>query len=106
MTIKAALLAFEVASGNKNDVHNALKWNKATMNLPGLCGYNTAPPWVHRIHEDGQMAGVTPGYVGDLIPVDYSEIHCWEVSHQAVARISYLGLQNASLKPRPPSMEP
>jgi hypothetical protein len=103
-TIQATHLAFEVANGNQHDMKNALQWEDVILNLPGSSSYNPLQPWVYRIRRDKAMAGATPAYMDDLRPVGNSKMHCFAVSHQTASRLSYLGIQNAARKTRPPSL--
>ena len=104
-TIQATHLAFEVANGNQHDMKNALQWEDVILNFPGSSSYNPLQPWVYRIRRDKAMAGATPAYMDDLRPVGNSKMHCFAVSHQTASRLSYLGIQNAARKTRPPSQE-
>jgi hypothetical protein len=52
------------------------------------------------------MAAGVSHFVDDLRPVGPSEEECWEVTHTLACRYSYLGLQIASRKTRPPSQHP
>jgi hypothetical protein len=106
MTIKATHFAYEVVNGCRWSESNALQWKEVRLNLPGDPSYNPLKQWVYRIRVDGFMAGATPAYVDDLRPVEHSENHCFAISHQTESRLSYLGIQNASRKTRPPSQQP
>jgi hypothetical protein len=105
-TSQATHLAYEVANGNQWDVKNALQWEDVVFNLPCSPAYNPLQPWVYRVRQDKSMAGATPAYVDYLRPVGNSESHCFTVSHHTASRLSYLGIQNATRKTRPPSQQP
>jgi hypothetical protein len=106
VTIKQTHLGFEVANGNRLDPKNALRWERAVLNLPGDPVYQPLLPWAYRVRSDGELAGFTLGYVDDLRPVGCSENACWVVLHQTASRLGYLRIQNASRKTRPPSQAP
>jgi len=106
VTIKQMHLGFEMANGNRLDPKNALRWERAVLNLPGDPAYQPLLPWMYRVRSDGELAGSTLCYVDDLRPVGCSGNACWAVLHQIVSRLGYLGIQNASRKTRPPSQAP
>jgi hypothetical protein len=53
-----------------------------------------------------KIAGDIVGFVDDLQASAFSVEEAWQVARQVVARLQYLGIQDAPRKRRPPSMTP
>jgi hypothetical protein len=99
-------LAEELVQGNHHDVNNPLHWKDVILNLPGSDDYQPQLPWVYRTTHGGHLAGVIKRYVDDIRSVGHSESHCWSIGHHVATYYSYLGLQIALRKMRPPSQHP
>lgn len=104
--VQGTLLAEEVAFGDPLDRSNPFQWERVILNLPGSNSYNPMLPWIMRLTQDGKLAGAIKRYVDDLRSVGHSGDHCWQVGHQLATVFSYLGLQIALRKSRPPSQHP
>jgi hypothetical protein len=76
------------------------------LNLPGSPDYNPFLPWSSLHTKSDQLAGTTKRYVNDIRSVGHSENHCWAVTHRVASYFSYLGLQIALRKMRPPTPLP
>ena len=106
LATKYQLLADEVAQGDPQDPSNPFRWARVVMNLPGLPSYDPTQPWVYRTTRDGKKRSGGPTYVDDVRMIGTSLEDCWAVAHQFATRLSYLGIQVASRKTRPPSKTP
>lgn len=107
VAIKGILLAMEVVFGDKDDPNNPYGWMDVVLNLPGSASYDPSKPKVwRRKNKNGDLASTTIGYVDDSRPVAGSQEECWRVMNQTGARLSYLGIQCAARKTRPPSKSP
>jgi len=106
LTIKGLLLGLEWVLGDTLDKNNVLHWTKVRLNLPGDSCYDPGLPWVSKVKEvegQGELAALLVAYVDDLRVAGASEEECWRVMHHICSRLSFLGLQVASRKTRPPS---
>ncbi|MFN9981548.1 MAG: hypothetical protein ACK53Y_16605, partial [bacterium] len=63
-------------------------------------------PWVYRVTRDGSKRNGGPTYVDDVRMMGSSLLACWAVAHQFATLLTYLGIQVASRKTRPPSKRP
>ena len=107
LCVKGLLLGEEVIQGDIRDPKNSFGWDTVLLNLPGDEKYNPSEPRVKRIRKStGKLAAIMVKYVDDLRPTGSSEKECWEATHQAGSRMTYLGLQDATRKTRPPSQTP
>jgi hypothetical protein len=104
--IKGTFLAEEVVKGNRLDRSNPYHWESVLLNLPGSPSYTPSQPWVQLLTHDGKLAGNSIRYVDDLRLVGHSQSHCWELSHRLASTFSFLGLQIALRKFRPPTRQP
>jgi hypothetical protein len=92
--------------GNRLEKSNPYHWNQVHLNLPGSVTYTPSQPWVQHLTHDGHLAGNSVRYVEDLHLVGSSKEHCWQLSHKLATTFSYLGLQIALQKFRPPTQQP
>jgi hypothetical protein len=106
VAVKGTHIAEEAVFGNRHDPKNPFKWSSVRLNLPGMASYTPTLPWVSRLQSDGTLAAGVPRFVDDLRPVGQSEEDCWQVTHAIATRYSFLGLQIAARKIRPPSQHP
>jgi len=105
-SIQGTLLAEEVVRGNRLDPTNPYHWDRVHLNLPGSPSYLPSKPWVQLLTHDGKLSGTSLRYVDDLRLVGHSSEHCWQLSHRLASIFSYLGLQIALRKFRPPTQQP
>ena len=103
---RAMALALEVIKGDRHDPVNVFRWERAVLNLPGSSDYDPSKAWVRRIRDDGTLAADVKVYVDDLRPTGPTALECWKAAQQLSSRAAFLGLQDASRKRRPPSLEP
>jgi hypothetical protein len=96
----------ELIQGNRMDSSNPFHWQSVRLNLPGAEQYDPSLPWVSHMTSQGTMAGTFKRYVDDLRSIGSSEDMCWQVGHRLSMYLSYLGLQVALRKLRPPSQHP
>jgi hypothetical protein len=102
--IKGLQLALEVVRGDRLDEKNAFKWQAVKLNLPGDEAYTPCKPRLSRLKNDsGDLAALILSYVDDMRAADGSEEDCWGAMHQVSTLLSYLGIQVASRKTRPPT---
>jgi hypothetical protein len=102
--IKALLLALEVVKGDRNDPKNPFRWSHIRLNLPGMPNYDPLKPRLSRLQADGlTLASLVVSYVDDMRAVVGSEEACWQAMHAISCWLSYLGIQIATRKTRPPA---
>jgi len=105
-SIQGTYLAEELVAGDRRDPTNPLQWESVYLNLPGSDAYDPTQPWVQLRTATGDLAAACKRYVDDFRTVGDSEEHCWQVTHKFASMFSYLGLQIALRKLRPPSQHP
>jgi len=106
VTTKCVALADEMAFGDRKDPSNPFHWATVHLNLPGDPSYSPTAPWVSRQTKDGALAGGIVKYIDDIRPVACGSEACWHLAHTIACRYTYLGLQIATRKFRPPSQSP
>ena len=102
-TIKAILFVEEFIKGLTNDETNPFHISKVITNLPGEAEYDPSKPWFYSINKDDNMASVLAIYVDDERIHSSTEEGAWEAAHLVSTRESYLGIQDAARKRRPPT---
>jgi hypothetical protein len=103
---KYQLLADEITQGDPHRSDNPFGWNRVVLNLPGLASYDPTQPWVYRVTREGLKRNGGPTYVDDVRMIGTTLSACWAVAHKFATLLSYLGIQVASRKTRPPSKRP
>ena len=63
--MQAIAWAKEFVYGDKNDLRNSFRWDKAVLNLPGSPDYDPCWPWVSKRREDDSLASEAYLYTGD-----------------------------------------
>ncbi len=107
VTIKAYHLAHELILGDRKDPKNVYHWTQVILNMPGQDAYNPMKPRLWKLNPiTGKMASATLVYVDDLRSLSSSFSECWRVMHVTSTVLSYLGIQVAARKTRPPAMRP
>jgi hypothetical protein len=107
VTIKGLLIALEVAQGNPLEDGNPMGWKQVKLNLPGSPKYDPSYPRIWRYKkESSTIAPLLLSYVDDLRVTGESREQCWSTMHRVCTRLSYLGIQMALRKFRPPSQDP
>jgi hypothetical protein len=106
-SIKGFQLGLESVIGDRTDSNNVFHWSKVILNLPGDACYNPSQPRVWKLNPaTGKMAAALLSYVDDLRAVGSSKLQCWQVLHCVASKLSYLGIQVAARKTRPPTTTP
>jgi hypothetical protein len=107
MAIRFYYLAEEFARGNRWQKDNPLRWDRILLNLPGATDFDPTMPRVMKWDElIKNIAGDIVAFVDDLRASGHSVERAWAISRQVVARLQYLGLQDAPRKRRPPVRTP
>jgi hypothetical protein len=107
MSVRFYYLAEEFARGNRLQKDNPLRWDKIRLNLPGAHDFDPTLPRVMKWDDlVGNIAGDVVAFVDDLRASGHSVERAWAISRQVVARLQYLGLQDAPRKRRPPVRTP
>jgi hypothetical protein len=85
-----------------------MRWDEIKLNLPGDPEYNPSKPRVMKWNRlITRIAGDIVGFIDDLRATGHSREYAWAVaSRQVMARLQYLGIQDAPRKRRPPSQTP
>jgi hypothetical protein len=104
--IRAILFAEEFLKGDLDDATNPFQTSGAQLNLPGDENYDPSSPWFSLIDRYGLLAAILAIYVDDERINAGTEDKAWKASHQVSTRESYLGIQDAARKRRPPSQSP
>jgi hypothetical protein len=104
--IRAILFAEEFLKGDLMDLTNPFQTSGADLNLPGVPNYDPSKPWFSLVNAFGLLAAILAIYVDDERINAESEDQAWKASHQVGSRESYLGIQDAARKRRPPSQNP
>lgn len=110
--IRTNLFADEIVRGDRSDPNSPFRWDKVEVNLPGSPDYDPTKSWVSRYRlVDGKvyvLANDSVGFVDDdralgngRTPSE-AEDQCWAVLTRAAKVRSYLGMQDAARKRRPP----
>ena len=101
--ICAVLIAEEFMKGKHDDFANPFHYHHVRLNLPGSDSYSPALPWFSIIDSVGELAGILAIYVDDERIHHSTENGAWLAARQVATRESYLGIQDAARKRRPPS---
>ena len=104
--IRSMLWAEDIIRGDRQDQSNPFRWDSIQLNLPGDRNYNPALPWVAKLRRDGELATDFYIYVDDVRVTAPSEADMWEAIRVISSKLSYLGIQDATRKRRPPSRRP
>jgi hypothetical protein len=75
------------------------------MNLPGDAAYDPSLPWVFKAKADGSIAPDVHVYVDDIRCSGRTLSECWRASQRVSSVLVSLGLQDATRKRRPPTLE-
>lgn len=102
-TIKAILFIEEFIKGLSNDESNPFHVGEVSLNLPGETDYEPSKPWFCGLNKDGNMASILAIYVDDERIHSGTEEEAWTAAHLVATRESYLGIQDAARKRRPPT---
>ena len=92
--------------GNTVDSENPFAYDYVDLNLPGSVSYDPTKPWFRVMRVDGTLAAILVIYVDDERVQCSTEEAAWLAAHQVATRESYLGIQDAARKRRPPSQNP
>ena len=101
--IRAMMFAIEFLKGNPNDNHNPFQFDSVNLNLPGDENYNPSKPWFSVLNKEGVLASILATYVDDERIHAHSKNMAWKAAHQIASRETYLGIQDAARKRRPPT---
>ena len=101
--ICAVLFAEEFVKGYHNDITNPFHYNHVRLNLPGADDYSPALSWYSTINSVGELAATLAIFVDDERIHHSTEEGAWLAARQVATRESYLGIQDAARKRRPPS---
>lgn len=105
--------AEEVIQGDREEAWltahhmNPLRWDSVRFNLPGDEEYEPNLPWVSKVRsEDGRIAADFWTYIDDVRNSGPDEEECWRTGRRVASICSYLGIQDAARKRRPPTRAP
>lgn len=105
-TTQAMLVAEEVMQGSPSDPSNIFRWHVVALNLPGMTDFDPSEPWVSLRRQDGKLAANFHFYVDDNRTMANTEEETWLATRKVGSSCSYLGIQDAARKRRPPSQRP
>jgi hypothetical protein len=98
-TGQAMLMAEEVIRGSPSDPNNLFKYDQVILNLPGMCTYEPAKPWVYKLHTlDGHIAPDFFVYVDDVHSTGFNSDVCWQGTRKIACTYNHLGIQDAPRK--------
>jgi hypothetical protein len=98
--------AKRVMLGDPTDPKNVFRWETVVVNLPGNPQYDPSKPRVYKVRADGTIASDIVCYVDDNRVTAPTEEEAWLASSRVAKTASWLGLQDAARKRRPPSQRP
>ena len=101
--IRAILFAEEFFKGIPSESINPFQIGRVRLNLPGSTDYTPSLPWISLLDLAEQLATLLAIYVDDERIHANSEKAALQAAHQVASRESYLGIQDAARKRRPPS---
>lgn len=100
--IRAMLWAENIIRGDRWDSQNPFSWSQIRLNLPGSSSYDPRLPWVSKVRDDGTIATDFLTYVDDIRVGGKGENRVWQGIRKISALATYLGIQDANRKRRPP----
>jgi hypothetical protein len=107
MAVRFYYWAEEFAKGNRREKGNHLRWDHVKLNLPGDPAYDPTKPRVMKWDLTIENIAVDiVAFVDDLRASGHSLEQTWAIARQVVARLQYLGIQDAPRKRRPPVCTP
>ena len=92
--------------GDPKDTNNVFRWEQLCLNLPGSQSYDPALPWVSKIRENGCITVDNHLYVNDNHPTRLTQEDCRLAGQKVASECSHHGIQDASQKRRPLSLQP
>jgi hypothetical protein len=105
--IKGSLLALELIQGDHWDASNPFYWNAVKLNLPGDPCYDPRKSRIEKVVKaTGKLAAMIVSYVDDMRATGATSEECWRIMHEVASKASYLGIQVAARKTRPPAKRP
>jgi hypothetical protein len=84
---------------------NAFNWECVELNQRGDPDYRPEAPWILKLRRDKIMAADIHSYDGDSCETAPTAEMAWLASSRVAKTCSWLGLQDAARKRRPPAME-
>jgi hypothetical protein len=103
--VQGALRAKRLMLGNHTKRENVFHWEYVELNQPGDPDYRQDVPWISKRRRDKRIAAGIHSYVDDNRETAPTAEMAWLASSQVVKTCSWLGLQDAARKRRPPAME-
>ena len=100
------LWAEDVVRGDKTAPNNPFRCSHIQLDLLGSEGYNPELPWLAKMRSDGVITCDFFIYVDDVRITGPSEDKIWKAIQKISSVFSYLGIQDAARKRRPPTMRP
>jgi hypothetical protein len=89
------------------ETRNPFHWSETQLNLPGDKDYDPRRPKLNRLRKDtDSLTSIIVSYVDDMQAAAASAEDCWQVMHMVSSKASFLGIQVATRKTRPPSHQP
>ena len=104
--IRFMMWAEHMVRGDRRDPNNPFRWSHIRVNLPGSKYYDPSLPWMSKLRPDGTLASEFYTYVDDVRVTGPSEEGIWMAIRKFSSIISYLGIQDAARKRRPPTTRP
>ena len=101
--IKAVLFAEEFIKGFPTVSSNPFQYHHVNLNIPGSASYDPSKAWYSVADVNDNIAVLLAIYVDDQRIHSPTEKGAWEAAHVLATRESYLGIQDAARKRRPPS---
>lgn len=100
------LLAEHMVRKDQRDPSNPFKRSHVRLNLSVLDNYDPTLPWISKVRPDGTLASEFYIYVDEVRVTGPSEEDIWRAIRKFSSMISYLGIQDAARKRRPPTTRP
>ena len=97
--------AEEFLTSFPTDVTNLFHYIMVALNLPGTENYQPSLPWFRLLDSNNNLATILVIYVDDERIHSSSHQQALAATRQVSSRESYLGIQDAARKRRPPSQQ-
>ena len=104
-TTRAILIAEEFLTGMPWEFSNPFHYHEVRLNLPGSKSYCPGQPWFSLRRYDNELSSILAIYVDDERVQAPSYELAVLAARQVASRESYLGVQDAARKRRPPSQQ-
>ena len=98
-------IATEFGLGDLLDDSNTFFWDEMKLNLPCSPSFDPGMPWLYKFDSRvGKIASDIITFMDDKLVTSSLVESCWQAGRRLASRLQYLGIQDATRKKRPPSL--